>query len=318
MAISLCLGGNVWADNVAKIGSTEYATLSDAIGAVTDGQTITIIADITATGWITINKPSVAFTIDLNGKKIERTDDSIFAIYSKVTFMDSSEGKTGTIKAKGRALYGSEGADMTLESGNIIGTDRDKSAINVIGTYGSAKQPSKFTMNGGSITSAGYAVNMQAETYGAEFVMNGGTITTDVAGVAFWGNNTKDALKVTINNGVINAVEEAIIGNGSKFGPKVDIVNGTFTSSDRESAVFYLPYQGETTISGGTFTGAQALVIKGGLVNIYGGTFTATGEKDAPEAAINSGYNSTGDAIYIEDNYGTSYGTSDYRMVVAP
>ena len=38
-------------DNAAKIGTTEYATLNEAIKAVSDGETITLLRDVTdATG----------------------------------------------------------------------------------------------------------------------------------------------------------------------------------------------------------------------------------------------------------------------------
>ena len=61
MLCSLAFGEEV---NVAKIGETEYATLSAAISAATEGQTITFIADITED--VTISKNNL--TIDGAGK----------------------------------------------------------------------------------------------------------------------------------------------------------------------------------------------------------------------------------------------------------
>lgn len=50
MAATLLLSGNAWAQNVAKIGATEYPTLAGAMSAATSGQTITLLADVENTG----------------------------------------------------------------------------------------------------------------------------------------------------------------------------------------------------------------------------------------------------------------------------
>ena len=51
LGLMAMVGVNAWADgNVAKIGSTEYATLKDAVDALSaDGQTIELLADATWT-----------------------------------------------------------------------------------------------------------------------------------------------------------------------------------------------------------------------------------------------------------------------------
>lgn len=55
------------AANVAKVGNTEYATISAAIDAVQDGETIELLSDITVSGYFVYNK---SFTIDGKGKTI--------------------------------------------------------------------------------------------------------------------------------------------------------------------------------------------------------------------------------------------------------
>lgn len=295
---------------VAKIGTTEYHSLAEAIAAVADGQTIVVVADIAVTGWVEIKKPGIAFTIDTNGKTIERTNGSIFDIYSAVTFTNSVDG-VGKIKAHGRVLYCNEGADCTLESGSvIIGTEGN--VINVIGDYGSAKTLSKFTMNGGSVTGAD-AINIQGNKYGAEFIMNGGSITSDDCGIEAHGihTDTFGGAKITINGGTINANGEGAINiNGTHDGTVLVINGGTITCTGEAGIYQSHAY---VTITNGVITGREAIVVKGGTLDVSGGVFIATGAANDPVVAGSSGYaeGGTGDALYIEDNYGHS----DYAFV---
>ena len=53
-------------ENVAKIGTTEYSTLSEAISAVQDNDTITILKDIDDAAGISVNTGKI-FTIDFDG-----------------------------------------------------------------------------------------------------------------------------------------------------------------------------------------------------------------------------------------------------------
>ena len=57
---------------VAKIGSAKYATLQTAVNAVKNGDTITLVADITENVTLT-EKIGLYYTIDGNGKKMEGT-----------------------------------------------------------------------------------------------------------------------------------------------------------------------------------------------------------------------------------------------------
>ena len=56
-------------DTVAKIGDTTYKSLADAVANVKNDETITLVADVTLTEDITVNRV-VKFTVDLNGHTI--------------------------------------------------------------------------------------------------------------------------------------------------------------------------------------------------------------------------------------------------------
>lgn len=109
---------------VAKVGSTKYETLADAIRLAAKGKTVKLLADVEQNTQLTINK---SITLDLNGKTIKNTEDiwgdtanAILSITSgaKVTItgngiMDAKENDCYTINvAKG---------DLTIENGTFYG-----------------------------------------------------------------------------------------------------------------------------------------------------------------------------------------------------
>lgn len=64
------IGGTVTNDSEARIGSTYYATLADAVEKATAGQTIVLMKDVALTAELSITKN---ITIDGNGKKLTLT-----------------------------------------------------------------------------------------------------------------------------------------------------------------------------------------------------------------------------------------------------
>ncbi|MBO7232385.1 MAG: hypothetical protein J6V16_04445, partial [Bacteroidales bacterium] len=142
-AMLLSFGFTANAQNEAKIGDTEYATLTEAVAAVQDGETIILIADVKLTAQVEIPEDKV-LTLDLNGKTVNSvftgnsTTNHIYALSNKGTLTINGN---GSINSRGIYNYGS----LTLNAG----------AINAIDGNG------------------GYAVNNQS---GSTFVMNGGVV----------------------------------------------------------------------------------------------------------------------------------------------
>lgn len=94
-------------------------------------------------------------------------------------------------------------------------------------------------------------------------------------------------------------------GNAPADGTDIQIINSTLIGNpDAYSAGIYHPQRdGRLTIYNSQITAYTAVAIKGGTVDIYGGTITGTGAAQEPTAQ-KSGYSDTGDGIYIEANYG--------------
>lgn len=154
-------------DAVAKIGNTNYATLPAAVAAANDGDTITLLKDITvdgtdiATSRTVIDKP---ITLDLNDKTIKSPDNmgnnnnNFVALYisADVTINATTGGiNTGTNGAY--AINVMNGATLTINGGNYYGG-------------GTAVQVQKGTanINGGTFACEPYS----NPTYGYKFLIN--------------------------------------------------------------------------------------------------------------------------------------------------
>ena len=133
---SLCANGYIPTQNadgtygvkegkyVAEIGSQGYESLTEAIGAAQDGQTVRLLADVEQNTQLAIDK---SITLDLNGKTIRNTKDiwgdtanAILSITSgaKVTITGN-----GTIDAKENDCYTINvvKGDLTIENGTFYG-----------------------------------------------------------------------------------------------------------------------------------------------------------------------------------------------------
>lgn len=214
------LSVGAWAQNVAKIGTTEYATLADAVAAVpTNGTatTITMLEDADITTALTIaNTQNVV--IDLNGKTVKNDASKSLAqlitVSGKLTINDSSEPSTGVIKNTASAKYviktGTAASVLTLNNGTIQTTTGNGNGA-VYGTSGS------FVMTGGKIIAAGTGVTSK---------------------------------NVNISGGEINATAgQALCAAGA-------VTGGKFTSANNNAV--YANQSGNLEITGGEFTGVSS------------------------------------------------------------
>lgn len=102
--------------------------------------------------------------------------------------------------------------------------------------------------------------------------------------------------KVTENIPTINIYETAILKAGQ--------TGSTANVNENSSPAIYAAGYAVWNITGGTFTGDEALSIKSGIFNISGGEFTATGKYVANPEAYGNGTEATGAAISITANDG--------------
>jgi len=236
--------------NVAKIGTTEYATLQAAFNAVQDGETIVMIDNITIGSTVTINKANTAMTLDMAGKEWNFNNGT-----SSIALGLDLQAGTLTIKgfggmhdtvANATILKVASGATLTLTNGNF-GNKGAAAAVENNGTltvksawvnYIDAKA-GKTTINGATINNKIVLANA------AEVVVLGGTIN-EIAGAS--ANS-----KLTVKAGTVTTVSNA--GANSFIG-------GTVTNITA----------GTNTIEGGKFT---ALTATGVTYTLKGGLYAA-------------------------------------------
>lgn len=134
----------VYAPYVVAIGEVKYFSLTAAIAAAKDGETVKLLADVEQNSQLSINKN---ITLDLNGKKIYNTKDiwgdnavAVIAIKggAEVTVMGN-----GTIAAKANDCYTFNivNGELTIENGTFIGN------ISVVQV-----QEGRLTINGGTFS----------------------------------------------------------------------------------------------------------------------------------------------------------------------
>ena len=107
-----------------------YTSLDDALDAVKDGDTVTLLSDAAVTRWHSL---STAFTLELNGKTTQSKAE--LYLHARVIDQDSSTGKTGGMAGTYLLNVQSNG-DLIIRSGTFNG----RIAIN----------DGKLTINGGT------------------------------------------------------------------------------------------------------------------------------------------------------------------------
>lgn len=97
--------------------STNYTSLDDALDAMKDGDTVTLLSDAKITRWPSLSK---AFTLELNGKTATTQSKAELYLHARVTVQDSSTGKTGGMAGTALLNVQSNG-DLIIKSGTFNG-----------------------------------------------------------------------------------------------------------------------------------------------------------------------------------------------------
>ena len=275
-----------------------YATLAEAISAVENEGTVTLLKDITVDSETYTIADGKSLTLDMNGKKITVTDNKtsnyeLFYIYGEMTVTGN-----GTIELTATnnrewnamsAIFHNRGGVLTIENGTFThngGTDMAYVVDNSGNYYGDATT----TIKGGTLTSTYIAVRnrMEQNTHGASgtAILNveAGTITGTSRAIWAQAASTSTTAPAT---GVINV-----------SGGEVGLID-TARSAGAESM---------TTISGGTVAAVKCeireLTVTGGAVGTVT-TLTADGNEIA--------YVVDNNGLYVEAS--VQIGTTNYATL---
>ena len=271
---------------VAEVNGTQYESLQAAINAASRNGTVKLLADTREN--VTISTPYL--TLDLNGFTLNGSTGErrpALTITARVTVMDSSEAKTGTIMREDTAensgvsshyVIDIQGAGwLTFESGNVkndSGAGGTKGASLVrVGSDSVAKYPGlnikggTFTqdnfivikvergdlfLNGGSLNSANsYAVQTWHRA-----TISGGTVN---GAVSSWTYSTGSNSTLEISGGTVNGNVESVSYDGAEGKlAKVKItggtVNGTLSTKCYNNATAPSKDIATIEVTGGTFS----------------------------------------------------------------
>ena len=313
------------AQNVAQIGTKEYATLQAAANAATAGQTVKVIndVDLTTGNGLEVGKGQ-DIVLDMNGHSIKGANadyKNICVSSGKLTLMDSKENSTGKIYAETpyqEGIYDKplveviNGGEFVMESGHINSVPAGNHQF-VIGAY----YNSKVIINGGTIESGWYAINGSNDEYQSPTItINGGTlVSTSSYAISHPHSGT-----LTINSGAV------VYGAGGAIDMKrgnLVVKGGIMTSKgksntgkwgegtgdpDKAALNFCAPYGDVTaTITGGTITAEGDAVLtddqptegKTVTLAIEGGTYSSDVSK-----YCSPGYTAT---PYADGTYRVAY-----------
>lgn len=269
------------AQNVAQIGTKEYATLQAAVNdaATTEQTVVTLIndVDLTTDDELVVSKLQ-NIVLDMNGHSIKGAnadDKNIWVSGGKLTLKDSKENSTGKFYAETPYKEGvydkplvrvDNNGEFVMESGHIYSVSAGNLQF-VIGAY----NYSKVTINGGTIESGGYAINGSIdEDQNTTITINGGTLVS----TSSYAISHPQSGTLTINSGAV------VYGAGGAIDMKrgnLVVYGGIMTSKgkgdtgkwgegtgdpDKAALNFCKPYGNVTaTIKGGTITAAGDAVL---------------------------------------------------------
>lgn len=210
LLVTMCIGISAEDTTVAKIGTTGYTSLAQAINAAKGGDTIIVTANTTLSETLEVKNKNITI-------KSESADDIKTITYvSNYITVTADEGKTGSLtlenititKQTGSAngtyaiLYPNTNGTVILNSGTTI---KDSASAHAGAAF--AERGGAIVMNDGALVencSSQYRSGAFHVDNGS-FTMNGGTISKSVNGAVGLGNG-KDAstnATITLNGGTI-------------------------------------------------------------------------------------------------------------------
>lgn len=298
--------------SVCQIGDTQYGSLDEALNVVDNGETITLLADISDTNGLAISSGK-SFTINLNNytldvtnsgdlsKAVEVTNGSAVAITGAGSFNASGEwygvyadNATVTVSSAassmGTAVFANNRANVTV-TGNAAGAGtgiyaRNTSVVTVAGDVGSANNgASAIDAQGSTILVHG---NVTASGGGSSHgILGAGNITVDgdVEG-------NQIGVEVSVVSSIIN-----IGGNVTARG--TDDADNSFFCYGALASDGKINITGNITATGGTgvrSVGSGKLTIDGTITAAhyiefgFGGTKTVKSIEDKEPVTTKPGY----------------------------
>ena len=316
---------------VAKIEDIPYKTLAAAISAAGDGNTVTLLKDVTADITIPAGK---TMTLDLNGKTLTNVNDHTILNNGNLTItgtgkVDNISHAKGALYNKGTVVVNGGTFDRSKENGKTSNDSGSNSWYTIKNVGSMTIHDGATVQTAGNNTTLGKFSSLVSNGYfnAGDYTNNRGLeqpILTIDGGTFRGGLNTiknDDHAKLTINGGTFSNYYQAVVQNHNI----AEITGGTFTAASDANAETYGIYNcgcgaeidlGTLTVSGGTFTGATYAVAdvssENADVTISGGQFAGTkaaivkSSTSKATIAVSGGKFSSDPSVYVVGNGNTN------------
>lgn len=283
LLMAVCSATLSMAKNVAKIGTTEYATLEEAVNSVAQGKKgyIYILADasfdkLSIDGkQIIINLQTHTVkgnNIDVNG--VEGVDTYLKILDSKAKGLSVNKNDnysvsytaSGTLELTGK-IRAYNGAGIKVESGTVVST-KDVALFAIGDVTGQKDITSYINITGGYVKAQECGASPQGR--GASVTVNGAAVIESLDNAAVAGNGT-------------NTPERKLGGTSITISGKCWLI-GRIQTSGYAACGIYHPQQGTLTIkySAGipniVAVNGAGIVMRGGTLDYKAGNIIATGD----------------------------------------
>ena len=264
---------------------TDQSALVNALNA-NNGQVIQLMQDIVLTEPLVLENGKQAM-IDLSGNQLTATAGQYVFDLQSNTQLTVTNGTIAGDKDTTVAFH-SIGGEVTLN--NVLLTD----------VYDAIKVEDSKTTNPEGDNSAIRIINS--------------TVSAKRIAAFIYGDGEKSKQKSTVliqNSVLVGETYMGIVGNGTignngRNGTDIQVIDSTVTGY--YAGIYHPQPQSELTVSGSTVTGMTGIAIKGGQITVIDSKVSGTGTDDevvdpnVTGPAV-SGYQDTGDGIYIESDY---------------
>ena len=254
-----------------------------------------------------------------NGAVVQLTEDVTLTEGQQIVLPADSRvmldlnGKKITCGWNGTAIKAAPGCALTLTNGTIHGNGGQ--ALETTGA--------EVTMHRVTVTGMSCAIMVKDH---AEMIQNNEktvntmdsrirlvdcNLSADKNVMRIYGNGVASAQKsqVIVEDSKLEANQIVISGGGNptEWGTDIQIIHSELISNPNMvyAAIYHPQRESTLTIYDSTLSGYTGVAIKGGQVSIIASTITGTGHATVGDPVPSgSGWYDTGDAVYIEANYG--------------
>ena len=213
----------------------------------------------------------------------------------------------------GTAITVEPGSALTLANGTIC-QDEQSGAADSGTTYGVKATGAEVNMSNIQVEGFVYGVyvgdNIDQNKLDSRVHIKDSTIVAENWAAFISGNGFLSGQKsqLIIENSNLSAKSIVISGNGDasgngRWGTDIQIIGSTIKGIDKGAGIYQPQKNSTLLIKDSIVEASTGIALKGGSAEIYGSTITGTGAYEAPSFE-GSGFSDTGDAIYIETNYG--------------